>query len=436
MGQIWGGEGTAVVVGSGPNGLAAAITLADAGLRVRVLEAADSPGGGLRSFRNERFGTLHDHCSAVHPLARISPFFRRFGLEREVRFVTPPRAWAQAMEADSGGASALPSAAGPVSRSAASFAGVAAHAMLPPASPLALGTGALLGGAGLLSGWPIPVGGSQAIADALVRRAESLGVLIECGRRVDPADLPAELEAADLVFWDTDPAAAHRAVSPGGPSSSRRYGPGAAKADFVTSASIPWRDPRLRRAGTVHLGGAWGEVARAEREVNAGRLPAHPFSLVSQPSLFDPTRAPEGLHTVWAYAHVPHGSRADPAEIITREIERFAPGFAATVLDVTTTTAAGFPAFNPNCVGGDIASGATRGWQLLTSGTLARGPVSGRGPVPGKRFQRGLLAAPWALPREGWFLCSGATPPGPGVHGMSGHIAARLALRELRRRRG
>lgn len=384
----------AVVVGSGPNGLAAAITLAEAGVRVLVLEAEATPGGGLRSFRNEAFGTVHDHCSAVHPLARISPFFRRLGIEREVRFITPPAPFRQGMDPG----------AGPLRRAAGTFAGIAAHAMLPPGSPVALATGAALGGVGLALGWPIPEGGSQRIADALVRRLESLGGRIECGRRVAPEALPPEILEADLVLWDTDADLALTAAAGRPPRRPRQYGPGAAKADYVTSAPIPWTDPRMARAGTVHLGDGWAEVSRAEKAVNAGRAAKHPVVLVSQPSLFDPTRAPAGLHTVWAYAHVPAGSDADPAAMITAEISRWAPGFEETILDVRTVSARGMAAGNGNYVGGDIASGATRGLQLLTT-----------------RHR---------LPRPGWFLCSGAAFPGPGVHGLSGVIAAKTALRQ------
>ncbi|MEX3510323.1 NAD(P)/FAD-dependent oxidoreductase [Kocuria carniphila] len=418
----------AVVVGSGPNGLASAITLARGGARVRVLEATTTPGGGMRSFLNERFGTVHDHCSAVHPLARLSPFFRRIGLQRSVEFVTPPRPFAQAMERGSG----------PLGRTVATFAGIATHAMLPPGAPLALGTGLLLGGAGLVAGWPIPIGGTQRITDFLVEHLEELGGEIECNRPVSPHDLPEEIETADLVLWDTDAELAHsaaggvdrrsgqigEAVTRRGP---RRYGPGAAKADFVTNAPIPWSDARLSEAATVHVGGTWRQMASAERSVGHGVLAEHPVMLVSQPSVFDPTRAPRGLHTVWAYAHVPADSSVDPADLITREIERYAPGFSKTVLDARTSTAASMAEYNMNYVGGDIASGATRGLQLVTSGHAGVRPGSGlRGRL------EGVATAPWTLPRRGWYLCSGTTPPGPGVHGMSGAIAASLALRQRR----
>ncbi|MDR6892032.1 hypothetical protein [Falsarthrobacter nasiphocae] len=337
--------------------------------------------------------------------------------------------------------------------------------MLPPHTPLALGTAALLGGTGLLAGWPIPRGGSQAIVDFLVRTLESLGGTIECNRRVDPGALPPEILSADLVLWDTDATTAHLAARPDTPAPPRRYGPGAAKADFVTNAPIPWSDPAMRQAGTVHLGGTWSDVSAAERAINSGRPAEHPVVLVSQPSLFDSSRAPAGLHTVWAYAHVPFGSRENPAEIITREIERFAPGFSATVLDVRTTTAEQLSEYNLNYVGGDIATGATRGLQMLTGGSLRKaraGESTGAaslGPAGGPGLDRGLrkswrsvlssstrlrlpvhsllswparfAASPWTLPRPGWYLCSAATPPGPGVHGMAGYIAARLALQTM-----
>jgi phytoene dehydrogenase-like protein len=411
---------TAVVVGSGPNGLSGAIVLARAGYAVTVLEASDRPGGGLKSFTHESYGTVHDHCSAVHPLARLSPFFRSLGLEDAVEFVTPSRAFAHPLGSDDvnwpgptppgTGLERLRRAA---VAGAAAFGGVASHAMIPPSRPVAVATGALLGGAALTTGWPIPIGGSQRIADFLVHTLESLGGTVRCGARVRPATAPEdfpEIAAADIVLWDTDVRVAQEAAS-GVPAAPRRYGLGAAKADFVTSAPIPWRDARVAQAGTVHLGGPWSRIAASEKAAARGEHPERPVTLVSQPTRFDPTRAPLGLHTVWAYAHVPAHSTEDPRQIITREIERWAPGFADTVLDARCRTAEDIELHNANFVGGDIASGATQGLQLLTSGT-------------------GLN--PWALPRPGWFLCSGATPPGPGVHGMSGVIAAQLALRSAR----
>lgn len=409
---------TALVIGSGPNGLSGAIVLAKAGYSVTVLEAAESPGGGLKSFKNEVFGTVHDYCSAVHPLARISPFFQSLGLERSVKFVTPPRSFAHPLgsynakwtnqNSQKFGLSRLRRAA--ISKTA-SFGGVAAHAMIPPHSPVALATGILLGGASLTVGWPIPIGGSQRIADFLIHRFKGLGGTLRCGVQVRAEsifeDFP-EIATADIVLWDTDVNLAYEAAS-GHPSVSRRYGIGVAKADFVTCSPIPWRDSRLVNAGTIHLGGTWSQISVAEKTAARGERPEHPFTLVSQPTLFDRTRAPEGIHTVWAYSHVPAGSTEDAGKIVTQEIERWAPGFKDTILDVRHRTAAALESHNANYIGGDITSGATQGFQLMTSGVGIN---------------------PWALPRPGWFLCSGATPPGPGVHGMSGVIAARLAIRK------
>lgn len=408
---------TAIVVGSGPNGLSGAIILARAGYLVTIIEAMDQPGGGLKSFKNEDFGTVHDHCSAVHPLARLSPFFRSLGLENKVKFVTPQSAFAHPLGSDdsawsenlSGRTSLLKEVPQIARAKIASFGGIASHAMIPPSQPVALATGILLGGAALTTGWPIPIGGSQGIADFLVHTFKNLGGSLQCGVHVHPKnvleDFP-EIEAADIVLWDTDVALAHEAAS-GRPSKTRRYGLGAAKADFVTNSPIPWRDSRLSNAGTIHLGGEWGRISSSEKAATRGKQPERPFTLVSQPTLFDPTRAPSGVHTVWAYSHVPAGSTEDPRKIITREIERWAPGFADTVLDARWKTAADLELHNPNYIGGDITAGATQGFQLLTSGTRLN---------------------PWELPRAGWYLCSGSTPPGPGVHGMSGVIAAKLAI--------
>lgn len=209
---------TAVVVGSGPNGLSAGIVLAEAGLEVRIFESALEPGGGLRSFRNERFDTLHDQCSAVHLLTLISPFFRSIGIKNEVNFVYPTRAWAHALDNHSSlaNANSLQALKHIIKNVTASFAGVAAHSMLPPYAPFALGTGALLGGVGYVNGWPIPIGGSQSIANFLLGKLEDFGVSIECNRYVDPTDLPIEITSADIVLWDTDPELAYHASSPRG----------------------------------------------------------------------------------------------------------------------------------------------------------------------------------------------------------------------------
>lgn len=263
---------------------------------------------------------------------------------------------------------------------------------------------------------------------------------IECNRYVDPTDLPIEITSADIVLWDTDPELAYHASSPNSFSKrpGRRYGPGAGKADFVTDSPIPWLDHRFEKAGTIHLSGSWQEISKVEKSVNAGKIPDRPFVLVSQPSLFDSSRAPNGLHTVWAYAHVPNGMKDSPTSIIKKEIERFAPGFSKAILDVKSISANEYSHYNPNYVGGDITGGATRGSQLFTSGNF-KGNDQSTALIAREsffsdmhNFPKRLIKEPWNLPKEGWYLCSGATPPGPGVHGMSGYIAAKLALSELR----
>lgn len=393
-----------VVVGSGPNGLVGAIYLARAGFSVTVLEEQEEPGGGLRSYINEPFGTIHDHCSAVHPMAWVSPVFRQLGMLQDVPMAFPPSAFEHPLchrERNRRDGLFLDR----LHSKLAKFAGVAAHSMRSPYHPWSLGTGTALGALAWAVGWPVVVGGSGRIAEYLVRVLEAHGGKVRCNSSVNPDKLPDDLATADVVLWDTDIPTAHRAA--GAPSDNWQFGPGVAKADFVTDRPIPWENSETGRAGTIHLGGTWNEIVRAERDVARGVMPRHPVSLVSQPSLFDSTRAPEGLHTVWAYSHVPSDSDVDPVSTLRDEIELRAPGFGNSVIDARGTTASGMTHHNRNFRGGDIFSGATRGSQMLTS----RWPHS-----------------PWSLPVENWFVCSQATPPGPGVHGINGYIAARLAL--------
>ncbi|MDH3500302.1 MAG: NAD(P)/FAD-dependent oxidoreductase [Acidimicrobiia bacterium] len=467
---------SAVVVGSGPNGLAAAITLAGAGLHVTVLEGADTIGGGTRTEELTLPGYLHDVCSAFHPLGVASPFFAGlplsdFGLEwrvPEVQVAHPlddgtagavyqsvdrtaaslgddGAVWAR----DIGGVAARWDALsstllGPLIRvpsyplrlawfgtralwpattylqrrfdsptARALFAGIAGHSILPLNRPFTASFGLLLGGLAHVAGWPVAVGGSSSITNAMRAYLESLGGEVLTRHAVESrSDLP----AAAITIFDTTPttvAAVYGDEVPG--RVARRYrrfrpGPGAFKIDVATSQPIPWVGAEPRLAGTVHVGGTWEEIARAEAQVWRGEHPDTPFVLVGQQSVADPTRAPDGGDTVWAYCHVPSGSTEDMTDRIIDQIERFATGFRATIRLVRVMDSAALEARNPNYVGGDISGGAHDGFQLLMRG--------GTNP-----YRTGVA---------GVYLCSSSTPPGAGVHGMCGWHAARQALSDLR----
>ncbi|UOE42803.1 phytoene desaturase family protein [Agromyces larvae] len=464
----------AIVVGSGPNGLAAAVTLARAGLSVQLSERADEVGGGLRTAELTLPGFQHDVCSAVHPLALASGFFRAFGLDRRVEFAVPELSYGHPL--DDGRAAlawrdlertvdglgvdgeAFRALMGPLVRhvdavarftgsslvriprhpfvaarfglaalsqgtrawnagwhdelAPALLTGVAAHAILPLPSLTAAAAGFSLGVHAHARGWPVPIGGSRAIADALVADLVAHGGRIVTGDDVrDLRDLP----SARAVLLDVTPQALLRiagdALPPGYADrlARFRYGNGVAKVDFALSGPVPWRDPELARAGTVHVGGTRAEIAAAENAVTRGLHPDAPYVLVSQPSVFDPSRAPDGRHTLWTYTHVPRGSNVDRTEAVTRQLERFAPGFRDVVLASASSTAVDVAAHNPNYVLGDIAAGEPTLDQLIARPVLARDP--------------------WRTPARGVYLCSASTPPGPGVHGLAGWYAARSALR-------
>ena len=451
----------AVVVGAGPNGLAAAIVLAHAGHSVQLLEAADTVGGGSRSAALTLPGFVHDVCSAVHPLTLASPFLRRLPLaEHGLELVQPELPLAhpldggdavvleQSLEATGDDAyrrlmepivrdaeKLLPAVLGPFRtprhpvalarfgllalqpatrlsrrlddpRGRALLAGNAAHSMLrldrPPSGAVAL----VLMLAAHRVGWPVARGGSQAVADALASIARAHGAEIVTGRRVERID---ELDGAGVVLLDVTPRqlltlAGHRLPERYVRALRRfRYGPGIFKLDWALDGPIPWQAEACRRAGTVHLGGTFDEIAASEAAANAGRIPERPFVLLSQPTVCDPTRAPAGKHTAWAYCHVPSGSPVDMTERVEAQIERFAPGFRDLVLARHTFSAPQMEAYNPNYVGGDINGGRMVLGRVLT----------GRYSTPDRRL----------------FLCSSSTPPGGGVHGMCGYFAARAALR-------
>jgi phytoene dehydrogenase-like protein len=461
----------AVVVGSGPNGLAAAITLARAGRSVLVREAAETIGGGARSAELTLPGFVHDTCSSIYPFVPGSPFFREVPLpefvhapaplahplddgtavilERSLdetvaglgedgaayrRLVGPVvEDWEKLQNAVLGPLLSVPrhpfalgrfgvNALQPTTwitrrfsseRARALFAGCAAHAMLPLERSPSAAFGLILLAAGHLFGWPFPRGGARRIPDALADHLRSLGGELETGTRVD------ELPRARPLLCDLTPGGLLRIAADRLPRDYARrlerfrHGPGAFKLDYALDGPIPWKAAPCARAGTVHLGGTAEEIAASERAPWEGRHAERPFVLLAQHSLFDRTRAPEGKHTAWAYCHVPNASTFDMTERIEAQIERFAPGFRERVLARHAMPPAELERRNANLVGGDLNGGAATLWQ-----TLAR---------PVFKFN------PYATPLRGVYLCSSSTPPGGGVHGMCGQLAARVALRDLDR---
>ncbi len=465
----------AVVVGAGPNGLAAAIVLARAGRSVLVVEAADTIGGGSRTAELTLPGFRHDVCSAIHPLALASPLFAELPLaEHGLEWIDPPAALAHPLDdgsvallersVDATAATLDPDAdayrrlMGPLAadarmiireiqgpfrlsplrhpfamaryglqallpatllarrrfrgvRARAIFAGMAAHSMLRLEQPISAAFGLTLAMTAHAVGWPMPRGGSQAIVDTLAAHLRELGGEIVTGRSVRGlADLP----PSRAVLFDLTPRQVLAVAGDELPSRYRRqlegyrYGPGVFKIDYALDGPVPWRAEGCGRAGTVHLGGTLAEIAASERAVARGKVPERPFVLVAQQSLFDPTRAPAGRHTLWAYCHVPNGSEADMTEPITAQIERFAPGFQDRVLATHTLSAPELEGYNANYVGGDINGGIQDLRQLFTR--------------PAVRLN------PYTTPNPRLFICSSATPPGGGVHGMCGYWAARAAL--------
>ncbi|WP_348789080.1 NAD(P)/FAD-dependent oxidoreductase [Leifsonia sp. NPDC080035] len=464
----------AIVIGSGPNGLAAAVTLARAGLSVHVYERSAIPGGGLRTEEVTLPGFRHDMCSAVHPLAFASGFFRRFRLEERIPFVTPSASYGHPLD---GGRAAIAyrdidrtadalgvdgpawrALLGPLAREADAVAqftgspvlriprhplvaarfgltaiaqggpwwdlpfrteepgalltGVFAHATVPLPSVAGAAAGLTLAAYAHARGWPIPVGGSQSIADALIADLTAHGGEVITGS--DIASL-GELPDARAILFDTHVDAAARLGEdrlPGGylrKISRFRNGNGVFKIDFALSGPVPWSNPALGETATVHLGGDRAAIARSERTVARGRESDDPYLLVSQPTLFDDTRAPAGKHVLWAYTHVPRGSTSDRSEAVIAQIERFAPGFRDLILSTATKTAREMERFDPNYIGGDISAG------MPSFGQLVARPV--------------LSADPWRMPGRGLYLASSSAIPGPGVHGLAGYYAARSALR-------
>jgi len=464
---------TANIIGSGPNGLAAAVTLAQRGVAVTVYERNAQPGGACSTAEITLPGFHHDLGSSVYPLGIASPFFRALPLQDfGLRWIEPDaplahpfddgsalllehsvdataaqfeshdaRAWKSLLApsirdwhklvadftqpltrfpnhpiamAFFGAAAMLPAQTLARTffrseRARTFFAGFAAHSMLPLTRVASAATGLVLATAGHTTGWPIVAGGAQGLTNALTAYLESLGGKILLNAEVhNLADMP----PADVTLFDTSVAALTRiagdALTPNFRAQLRHVkpGPGVYKMDFALSQPIPWRAPECARAATVHLGGSLDEIAASEHAAFYSKHSDKPFALLVQPSLFDPARAPEGKHTAWAYCHIPYGSSVDMTEIIERQIARFAPGFRDCVLARHAAGPATLAEWNPNLAGGDLSGGA-----MTLSGLIAR---------PTLRL--------YATSNDRIFLCSSSTPPGGGVHGMCGHLAALAAL--------
>lgn len=466
----------AIVIGAGPNGLAAAIVMAQAGRKVIVFEAEPEVGGGVRSAELTLPGFVHDICSAVHPFARASPLFRTLPLELHgLEWVEPPAMLAHpfddgrcsliyrsvertaiGLERDGGAyrhligrmVDAWPKLEGAVlappgvprhpvavarfgmqalrsadrltrevfagDRARALFAGICAHGLLPLDRRPTAGFGLVLGVMAHVAGWVAPRGGAQRLSNALAAHLESLGGEIVTGAAVKSVD---ELPPARAILCDLSPKPLLRIAGHRFPAWYRRkleryrYGMAAFKVDWALHGPIPWRAGECAQAGTVHLGGTIEEVARSERDAWEGRVSERPFVLLAQPSLFDSSRAPAAHHTVWTYCHVPNGSEADMLPRIEQQIERFAPGFRDRVLARAVMQPADLERHNPNLAGGDISAGVSDLRQLFTRPTWRT----------------------YSTPVRGLYLCSAATPPGAGAHGMCGYFAARRALAEVLR---
>jgi phytoene dehydrogenase-like protein len=468
---------TATVVGSGPNGLAAALTLAAEGVEVTVLEAEDTLGGGTRSSELTLPGLIHDECSAAHPLAVDTPFSRAIDLTAygltwrhpEIQYAHPldggrgAAAW-QSVESTAsalggrdgkrwqllfgslcarfdeiaadflrpmlhrpehplalarfGAWSGLPAAVlarlWSTDEARALFAGVAAHAFRPFAAPMSSAIGLTLGTAAHRYGWPVVEGGSQAISLAMISLLEEHGAKFETGVRVTSLD---ELGSPEIVMLDVAPAAAARIAGDRMPRriaralTRYRHGPGTFKVDFAVQDGVPWTHAESRRAGTVHVGGSLAEIAAAERLVAKGKMPDKPFVLVCQQYLADPTRSNGDIHPLYAYAHVPAGYDGDVTAQIEAQIERFAPGFRDRILARHVRNVAQMQTHNVNYIGGDVVTGANDPRQMV--------------------FRPRVALDPYTTGIDGVYLCSAATPPGAGAHGMCGYNAANSALRRL-----
>ena len=466
----------AIVVGAGPNGLAAAITLAQAKCSVLLVEAASRPGGSCASEELTLPGFVHDVCSAIHPLAVASPFFRSLPLERYgLNWIQPELPLAHPL--DDGqcallhrsisdqteefgdnhwqhtigpfvddwekllpeilrpilhlpkhplltarfGKLALTSASGLARHrfknesARALFAGLAAHSFLDLDSPGSSAIGLTLAILGHAVGWPMPEGGAGKITTALAFHFQDLGGKILTNHNVTNID---ELPPSRAIFLDLTPRQVLRVAGHRLPQrycrklENFRYGPAVFKLDYALSSPVPWRNPNCSRAATIHLGGTLAEIVEAEKSVSRGKMPQRPFVLFAQQSLFDRTRAPQGRHTAWAYCHIPHASDIDATDLIEAQIERFAPGFKDCILARSARGPKQLEQYNANLVGGDINGGSANLRQLLAR------PV--------------LSFCPYQTPLKNLFICSASTPPGGGVHGMAGYNAAMAFLKHMR----
>lgn len=472
---------TAVVVGSGPNGLAAAIRLAQAGVEVTVIEAHERPGGGTRTSERTVPGVLHDDCAAFHPTGVASPFFASLGLERHgLRWLWPEIDLAHPLDDGRAGVAGrdrelsrrslgddagrwdrlfdnptrnfealieevfqpalhLPrhpvvlgrfgvGALQPATWTArhfrddparALFMGVAAHAFGRLDTPLSSSVGLMLTAAAHVVGWPVAEGGTENITRALLAELEELGGKMVTGVRVTSLDQLRDLAggAPDVTMLDTAPRGVLDIVGEALPGHVRRalgryrYGPAAFKIDLAVEGDIPWTNEACRRAGTLHLGGTASEIAAVEKGTGRGIMAERPFVLLGQQYLADPSRSQGSVNPIYAYAHVPHAYDGDATDAIIGQIERFAPGFRDRIVAVSTRNPAELETYNPNWVGGDISAGANTARQIALR------------PRP--------ALDPYALGVPGVYLCSSATPPGAGVHGMGGFHAAEAALRRL-----
>lgn len=462
----------AVVVGSGPNGLAAAITMQQQGLKVLIVEAKATIGGGMRTAELTIPGYKHDICSAVHPLGSSSPFFKSLPLQEfGLQWINPPAALAHpfddgttAMLYPSLNATAstlgedahkylsligplvedwnamAPSLLGPLTipsellktarfglqaiksaqqfvksfkgyKAKAFFGGLAAHSMLALDQQMSASFGLVLGAIGHVVNWPFPKGGSQSLADAMAAYFQSIGGTIQTDTHIRGLK---QIPPAKVILFDLGPKQLLEIVREKFPQGyikrmeKYRYGMGVFKIDWALSDPIPFTAPQCKQAGVIHVGGAYPEIAASEKSASQNKVHDKPFVLLAQPSLFDDTRAPKDNHTAWAYCHVPHGSTVDMADAIERQITRFAPDFKDVILARHTMNTVDMQYYNPNYIGGDINGGVQDIWQ---------------------HFSRPILRwSPYTTPLPNIYLCSSSTPPGGGVHGMCGFHAAKKAL--------
>lgn len=465
----------AIVVGSGPNGLSAAIRLALEGLSVKIFERESTIGGGTRTLELTEPGFHHDICSAIHPMAISSPFFRKLPLSnhglnwiqpryplahpldgesavilhRDIRkmeeevsvdftgyqklmaplsnhweglttdLLAPLRMPTHPIRMASFGLNAVQPALQLTERkfkhhrAKALFGGLAAHSIMALDKPVTSAIGLVLGAAGHATGWPLPRGGSQSIADALASYFKQLGGEIETGIRITRLGM---LPEAKAVLFDLTPKQVNKIAGDRFPDSYRnklnryRYGAGVFKVDYILKEPVPWTDNRCKEAGTVHVGGSLKEIAKSEQAMSQNHHPSKPYVLIAQQSLFDDSRTPDNRHTLWAYCHVPNNSNQDMTRPIEDQIERFAPGFRDVIEVRSTKTARSMETYNPNYIGGDINGGVQDFRQLFSR------PAS--------------WLNPYSTPAEGIYFCSSSSPPGGGVHGMCGFHAAESALKK------